>query len=181
MLGVQDIRFADDRPERTPAGLCVQHPNDVDPNTFDAVHVAIGHNHQRRTVAESYLAAGRTLLTLIHPAAFVSPSASVADGVFVGPGAVVHTGANLGLGAIINSNATVEHHARIADFAHIGPAAALCGQAAIGANTLVGLGARVMHCTTVGEDATVGAGAVVTKDVSAGATVVGIPAKPLGG
>jgi serine O-acetyltransferase len=44
---------------------------------------------------------------------------------------------------------------------------------------VIGSGAQVLGPITVGEGARVGANAVVTKDVAAGATVVGIPAKPV--
>ncbi len=43
--------------------------------------------------------------------------------------------------------------------------------------SVVGSGAQVLGPITVGEDARVGANAVVTRDVPAGATMVGIPAK----
>ena len=47
----------------------------------------------------------------------------------------------------------------------------------IGANAWIGGGALLMPGVTVGDDATIGSGAVVTKDVPAGATVVGNPAR----
>jgi acetyltransferase-like isoleucine patch superfamily enzyme len=43
----------------------------------------------------------------------------------------------------------------------------------------IGVGAIIMPGVTVGRGAQVGAGAVVTNDVPDGATVVGVPAKPL--
>lgn len=49
----------------------------------------------------------------------------------------------------------------------------------LGDNVIVSLGAAILGPVTVGEGAVVGANAVVTKDVPAGATVVGIPAKPI--
>jgi len=42
---------------------------------------------------------------------------------------------------------------------------------------LIGTGAQVLQYLRIGASATVGAGAVVVKDVAAGCTVVGIPAK----
>ena len=44
-------------------------------------------------------------------------------------------------------------------------------------NVVIGSGAQVLGPITVGENAKVGANAVVTKDVSANAVMVGIPAK----
>ena len=44
----------------------------------------------------------------------------------------------------------------------------------------IGAGARVLGGITVGEGAQVGANAVVVHDVAPGATVVGIPARPIG-
>lgn len=44
---------------------------------------------------------------------------------------------------------------------------------------VVGSGAQILGPITIGEGARVGANAVVTKDVADGATVIGIPAKPV--
>jgi maltose O-acetyltransferase len=47
----------------------------------------------------------------------------------------------------------------------------------IGANVWIGAAAIILPGVTVGDDAIIGAGAVVTRDVRAGATVVGNPAR----
>jgi maltose O-acetyltransferase len=47
----------------------------------------------------------------------------------------------------------------------------------IGANVWIGSGAIILPGVTIGDDAVVGAGSVVTRDVPAGATVVGNPAR----
>lgn len=47
----------------------------------------------------------------------------------------------------------------------------------IGANCFIGQRAIVVAGVTVGDRATIGAGAVVTRDVPAGATAVGVPAR----
>ena len=49
----------------------------------------------------------------------------------------------------------------------------------IASKVVIGSGAQVLGPVEVGEGAKVGANAVVTKDVAPGATVVGIPAKPV--
>lgn len=47
----------------------------------------------------------------------------------------------------------------------------------IGCNAWIGAGALILPGVTIGDDALVGAGSVVTRDVPAGATVVGNPAR----
>lgn len=49
---------------------------------------------------------------------------------------------------------------------------------AIGRNVWIGGGAIILPGVTVGDDAVIGAGAVVTRDVPAGVTMVGNPARP---
>ncbi|WP_313540590.1 sugar O-acetyltransferase [Sphingomonas sp.] len=49
----------------------------------------------------------------------------------------------------------------------------------IGANVWIGGGALILPGVTIGDDAIIGAGSVVTRDVAAGATVAGNPARPV--
>jgi maltose O-acetyltransferase len=48
----------------------------------------------------------------------------------------------------------------------------------IGRNVWIGGGAIILPGVTIGDEALIGAGSVVTRDVPAGATVVGNPARP---
>ena len=49
----------------------------------------------------------------------------------------------------------------------------------IGANVWIGGGAILLPGVTIGDDAIIGAGSIVTRDVAAGATVAGNPARAL--
>ena len=61
----------------------------------------------------------------------------------------------------------------------VDPGAVLTGRARVGESVEIGSGAVLIPDVEVGDGATVGAGAVVTRPVAAGATVVGVPARPL--
>lgn len=147
--------------------------------SFDGVFVAIGGNQTRQQKLRQLRQSGAVLVTLIHPAACVSPFASLGAGTVVLAGAVVNVDARIGEGAIINSSASVDHDCVLGDAVHISPGAHLAGAVQVGDRSWVGIGATVRQLVQIGHDAVVGAGAVVVKAVDAGVTVVGNPAARL--
>lgn len=147
--------------------------------THDGVIVAVGDARVRRRLQQEHVRNGRRPITVVHPTAAVSPSATIGAGVFVGPNAVVNAEAGLGDGVIVNSRAIVEHHCEVGAYSHIAPGASLGGTVRIGDLTLVGIGASVLPGIRIGSGCIVGAGAVVNEDVPDGTTVVGSPARPV--
>ena len=87
-------------------------------------------------------------------------------------------GIEIGDGCMIGHNAvitTLNHDMVPSRRADMHPARVL-----IGRGVWFGANVTVLPGVTIGEGAVVGAGAVVTKDVPAGAVVVGVPAKQVG-
>lgn len=141
--------------------------------------VACGSNELRRAHSDALVARGASLQSVRHPAAILSPSASIAPGSVVLAGAIVGPRATLGRGVIVNHAASVDHDCEVGDYCNISPGARLGGCVDARPGVFVGLNASVLPGLRLGEDAVVGAGAVVTRDVAQGATVVGVPARPL--
>jgi sugar O-acyltransferase (sialic acid O-acetyltransferase NeuD family) len=125
------------------------------------------------------LSLGLTPVSAIHATAIVSPGAQLGAGVAILPGAIVNTGASLGSNTIVNSGAIVEHDCQVGEHAHIATGARLSGNVIVGAAAHIGIGASIRQGIRIGAAAIVGAGAVVLEDVAAGATVGGVPARPI--
>lgn len=112
-----------------------------------------------------------------HPSSIVSPSAHIGLGTVVLAGAVVNASAVIGRGVIINTASIVEHDVRVEDGAHVSPGAVLTGGVFVGECAWIGASAVVLPGVRIGSGAIVGAGAVAHRDVPAGSTVVGNPAR----
>lgn len=171
------VGFLDDNPRDVKVGRWPL----LDPASRQAMDafmvIGIGDNGHRRAVSTRDGSMGWRLQSVVHPAAWVSPTARLGRGCFVGAMAVVNTEAELGDGVIVNTGAVVEHHNVIGAYAHIAPNAVLGGQVRIGDDTLVGIGASVLPKLSVGARCVVGAGAAVVKDVDDEHTVIGVPGK----
>ncbi len=141
--------------------------------------VAIGgaRGGDRLELHECLERAGLRALTVVHARAFVAESARLGPGTQVLAQAAVCVEAVLGRSCIVNTGATVDHECRLGDGVHVAPGARLLGQVEVGDGALVGAGAVVLPRLRLGAGCVVGAGAVVTRDVPAGATVLGNPAR----
>lgn len=146
-----------------------------------AIHVCIGSNPARCAVAEALEAAGAVAQTVRHPAALVSPSATLGDGTFVAAGAIIGPSVEIGRLAIINHRAVVDHECSIGKGSHIAPGAVLGGAVAVGAGVLIGANATVLPGIRIGDRAIIGAGAVVVRDVPAESVQAGVPAREMTG
>lgn len=139
--------------------------------------VAIGDNRARDAAGRRLDMMGFEVARVVSPAATVSPSANLARGVAVMAGAVINAEAHVGAFAIVNTGARVDHDCRIGQAAHVGPGASLCGSVLVGERALIGVGASVIPGVSIGADTVVGGGACVARDLPAGVTAVGVPAR----
>lgn len=143
----------------------------------DAVVVGIGDNRTRQVLFEVLQGQGERVFTARHPSAVVAPSATVGPGSMICAGVVVGTGATVGANVLLNTSCSVDHHNRIGDHVHVAPGVHLGGEVAVGEGAFLGIGSTVVPRRTIGAWAFVGAGSVVTKDIPAGATAMGVPAR----
>jgi UDP-perosamine 4-acetyltransferase len=95
-----------------------------------AAVVAIGDSRIRRSYAKLVEEAGLELLTVIHPSASVSPTASIGRNVVIAAGACVSADAKVADSVIVNTNAVVDHECEVGAGAHICPARCLAGACA---------------------------------------------------
>ncbi len=125
----------------------------------------IGNVSVRVQVFQKLAEAGFACPAVIHPSAWIEPSASLAAGVQVFPHAYVGSEARVGYGAIVNTGAIVSHDCQIGDYANISPGAMLAGEVQVGAGTLVGMGATINLQVSIGTGARIGNSATVKSDV----------------
>lgn len=141
--------------------------------------VGIGSPVARRQVATVCDASGLTAATLVHPEATVGSRASLGAGTVVCAGVRVSTNVSVGRHGHLNANATIGHDTVVEDHVSLNPLAAVSGDCVIGEGVLVGVAGVVLNGLRVGRGAVVGGSACVVTDVEPGATVVGVPARPL--
>jgi len=112
----EDILFLDDKAEAA-AGKCADYSGFSDGDT--EFYPAFGNNEARLHWLDKLCAEGLSVMTLIHPTAYVSPMAEIGVGTVVLPKAIVNTDVKIGRGVIVNCGAIIDHGCVIGDGVHI--------------------------------------------------------------
>ena len=152
-------------------------PEAYRPQAGDKVLLAIGVPYARRKVAESLLAQGAEFLTLVHPTAIVSPTATIGEGAIICPYAIVSDSASTGHCALVNYHASLGHDASTGDYAVLSPYATLGGNAHIGDDVFLGMHASVGPGRRVGSRSKVSANSCALTDVRDDSLVFGSPGR----
>lgn len=175
------VGFIDDRPDALqqfdlPVSV-LGGMDDLGQINTDAFIIAVGKPAMRGKIARSVADAGRILVSLIHPTAYVAPTARIGPGTVLCPFALVAANASLISNVAVNVYASVGHDARIDENCVLSPYSAVAGSVRLGAESFLGTHCTVLPGTIIGRRSKVSAGSIVTRDAEAGSLLIGNPAK----
>ncbi|NMZ63076.1 transferase [Pseudomonas oryzihabitans] len=143
------------------------------------VNVITRDTRTRHSTTLELLRAGARLGQFIHPEVLVD-DVELGAGSYLQRAAILQAGVRLGSNVSVSAGAFINHETWLGDSVFVAPGANLCGLVRVGTGVFIGASAVILPRLQLGAWSTIGAGAVVTRDVPAGAIVVGNPARVIG-
>lgn len=148
------------------------------------VTLAIGKGAVRERLHQQAQAAGVGFAQVRAANVVVLDDVEIGEGAILAPFVSLTSNIRIGLHFHANTHCSIAHDCVIGDFVTFGPGVRCNGNVTVCDHAYVGSGALIRQGQpgqplVIGAGAVVGMGAVVTRDVPAGMTVVGNPARPL--
>lgn len=107
-----------------------------------------------------------TPVSIIHPTAYVAPSATIGKGTFIAPQAVVSVNAKIDDHSIIHIHSSIGHDCQIGQYCAVLPGARISGNVTLEDSVMIGSGAFVYQGVHIGRRAQVDALTYVRNDVA---------------
>jgi len=139
--------------------------------------IAVGEPSSREKLFQKLTAENIRLTCLIDPTAIISPTARINIGAIICEYSTIHTAVTLGYNTLIQPFCDIGHDIRVGNHTVLSSYCVPGGGTIFGERVFVGLHSAIKESLNIGDDAVVGMGSVVFRDVPAGATVVGNPAR----
>ena len=142
------------------------------------IFIAVGENAARKKLFEKVQKAGFNCVSLIHPSAIISQSASISgENVAIMPFVAINARAVIEAGVILNTACVIEHECLVGAFSHISVGAKLAGNVKIGKACFLGVNSCVLPNLSLVGEVILGAGGVATKNITQKGVYAGVPAK----
>ena len=141
--------------------------------------LAVSDPAARRRISAELDAAGWTAGQYIHESTVIGVNLSIGKGTLVFPRCSLSSDATIGEHVLVNGGTAIGHDCVIGSYTSLLGGVSVNGGVIVGESVLVGAGAIIHPGRKIGDGAIVGMGSVVFRDVEAGQTVYGNPAKRL--
>jgi sugar O-acyltransferase (sialic acid O-acetyltransferase NeuD family) len=120
---------------------------------------------------------GAQFIQLIHSTVVFGNETELGDGVVLCPYSLISSNARVARGAAVNCYSSIDHDAEVGEWSQISCHCDLTAAVRLGKKVFLGSNVAIIPNIRIEDSAYVGAGSVVTRDVPAGAKVVGNPAR----
>jgi sugar O-acyltransferase (sialic acid O-acetyltransferase NeuD family) len=183
----RDICFVDDNLEEARARMNSHHIDnpvtssirDFVPGADDLLICAIGDPRAKLSVCERLRASGGEFTNIIHPSVALGPRSALGQGVVIIRFSLLSVDTRIGNFVTVNTYSSTGHDAVIEDGCTLSSHCDVTGHAHLERGVFLGSHAAVMPGVRVGAFAKVAAGSIAFRNVKAGETVIGVPAKTL--
>lgn len=147
------------------------------PASVAKIVIAVGEPSDRELLFNKVMDAGYELETIVHPNAWVSPSARIGSGVFVKMQTIIYEEASIGNNSFIQANVVIGHGSRIGEHCLVASFCHVAGETQVGDRSFLGAQSGVRENLTVGDDSVLAMGAMLMNDMPSNSMAIGNPAR----